>query len=75
MNATATIRLEDYEKRALTEFAEFNGMTFSEWARQTLCEAYEDFIDAKIADEAHDEFMANPVTYSSDDLMREYGLL
>ena len=75
MNTTATIRLDALEKKALTEFAEFNGMTFSEWARQTLFEAYEDALDAKIADAAHEEFVANPATVSSEELMREFGLL
>lgn len=65
MNATATIRMEDYEKKALSEFAEFQGQSFSEWARQTLCEAYEDYMDRQIAFDALKEFEANPVTYTT----------
>lgn len=65
MDATATIRMEDYEKRALTEFAEFQGQSFSEWARQTLCEAYEDYMDYQIAVDALKEFEANPVSYTA----------
>lgn len=74
MNATATIRMEDYEKKALTEFAEFNDMTFSDWARQTLCKAYEDFMDVQIAVRAIDEYEKSPVSYSSEDVMKELGL-
>ena len=75
MNATATIRMEDYEKRALTELAEFHGMSFSEWARKVLCEAWEDAMDYEIAVKAHEELMKNPVTHSLEDLMKEDGLL
>ena len=74
MNATATIRMEDYEKIALTKFAEFNGMTFSDWARKTLCEAYEDFMDVQIAVKAIEEYEKNPISYSSEEVMRELGL-
>lgn len=65
MDATATIRMEDYEKKALTEFAEFQGKSFSEWARQTLCEAYEDYMDYQIAADALKEFRVNPATYTA----------
>ena len=73
MNATATIRMEDYEKRALTELAAFQGMSFSEWARQILCEAYEDYMDVKIADTAHEKHLENPKTYTLAEAMAELG--
>ena len=69
MNATATIRLEDYEKKALTEFATFMGMSFSDWARQTLCNAYEDYMDVQIAIKALEEYDANPVSYSLEEVI------
>ena len=75
MDATATIRMEDYEKKALTELAAFYGMSFSEWARKTLCEAWEDAMDYEIAVKAHEELMENPVTTPLADLMKEEGLL
>ena len=73
MNATATIRMEDYEKKALTEFAAFMGMSFSDWARQTLCEAYEDFMDVQIAVRAIEEYEKNPVSYSAEEVARMLG--
>ena len=73
MNATATIRMEDYEKKALTEFAEFNGMTFSDWARQTLCDAYEDFMDVQIAVKALEEYDKDPVSYSAEEVAKMLG--
>lgn len=73
MNATATIRMEDFEKETLTEFASFLGMTFSDWARQTLCEAYEDYMDLQIAAEAKREFDKNPVSYSAEEVERMFG--
>lgn len=73
MNATATIRMEDYEKETLTEFASFMGMTFSDWARQTLCEAYENYTDCQIAAEAKREFDRNPVTYTAEEVELMFG--
>ena len=73
MDATATIRMEDYEKKALTEFAEFQGQSFSEWARQTLCEAYEDYMDYQIAVEALKEFEEDPVTYTTAEVESMLG--
>lgn len=73
MNATATIRMEDYEKEALTEFAAFHGMSFSDWARQTLCQAYEDFMDVQIAVKAIEEHEKNPVSYSVQEVARILG--
>lgn len=73
MDATVTIRMEDYEKDALTRFAEFNGMTFSEWARATLCEAYEDYMDYQIAVEAKKEFEKDPVAYTHEEVMAMLG--
>ena len=64
MGTTATIRMEDHEKETLTRFAEFNGMSFSEWARATLCDAYEDYMDCQIALEASREFAEDPVSYT-----------
>lgn len=73
MNTTATIRMEDYEKRALTELAAFQGMSFSEWARKTLCEAYEDYMDVKIADAAYEEHLENPKTYTLAEAISKLG--
>ena len=73
MNATATIRMESYEKEALTRFAEFNGLTFSEWARKTLCEAYEDYMDYQIAVEALKEYEQDPVSYTPEEVARMLG--
>ena len=68
MNSTATIRMRDDEKKALTEFAEFLGMSFSDWARQTLCNSYEDYMDTRIAIEALEEYDSDPVSYSPDEV-------
>lgn len=72
MDATMTIRMEDSEKQLVADFAKTSGMTTSEWARRTLLEAIEDAIDAKVADEAYDEYLANPVTYTADEIEAMY---
>ena len=64
MNTTVTIRMPEEEKKALTEFAKFQGMCFSDWARKTLCEAFEDCMDYKIGLLALEEYEDNPVSYS-----------
>ena len=73
VNATTTIRMKDYEKEALTEYATFLGMSFSEWARQTLCGAYEDAMDYQIAAKALEEYEKNPVSYSAEEAARLLG--
>lgn len=73
MDATATIRMEKHEKETLTKFASFMGMSFSDWARQTLCEAYENYMDYQIALEAKREFDKNPVSYTAEEVERMFG--
>lgn len=73
MDATMTIRMNDAEKQLMVDFAKTFGMSTSEWARCTLLEAIEDAIDAKIADEAYEEYLADPVTYTLEEVMAEFG--
>lgn len=73
MDATMTIRLNESEKEFIADFAKTFGMSTSEWARKTLLAAIEDAIDARIADEAYEEYLASPDTYTLDEVMRELG--
>ena len=73
MSATMTIRMEDAEKRLVTEFAKTFGMTTSDWVRKTILEAIEDAIDLTIADEAYKEYLVDPVEYTLDEVMEELG--
>ena len=73
MDATMTIRMGDAEKQLVADFARTFGMSTSEWARRTLLEAIEDAVDARIADEAYEEYLAVPVSYTLDEVAAELG--
>ena len=49
-------------------------MSVSEVIRQAVIEQIEDEIDLKAAEQAYEEYLANPVTYSFDEVTKELGL-
>lgn len=75
MESTLAITMGDSEMELIGDLARTAGVSPSDWARGALMEAVEDAIDARIADEAYEEYLADPVTYSSEEIMREWGLL
>lgn len=67
-SATMTVRLEEHEKEVFSRLAKAKGMTLSEYARRCMAEDFEDEVDARLADEAYREYLADPVTYSCDEI-------
>lgn len=74
MNATMTVRMDEDEKRAISQWAEFNGMSASEFMRRAALEAIEDEIDLQAYQRALAEFEADPVTYSMAEVREHLGL-
>lgn len=74
MNATMTVRMDEDEKRAISQWAEFNGMSASEFMRRAALEAIEDEIDLQAYQRALVEFEADPVTYSMAEAREHLGL-
>ena len=72
MSATMTIRMTETEKAVFQDTADFMGMSVSEWARKLMREAAEDYLDNKAWEEAYAEYLADPVTYSAEEIAAMY---
>lgn len=72
---TISLRLNDDDTMLFKKYAELNGLTLSELIRQSVIERIEDEYDLKAYEKAMEEYKANPVTYSLDEVERELGLL
>lgn len=73
-SATMTIRLDSNEKDLIAEYARAFGTSASEFMRRSALERIEDDIDLEAWKAAKAEFDGDPVTYSNDDVMHEFGL-
>lgn len=69
-----SIRLNSQAEQELKEYAEFEGLSVSEYVRNIINEKLEDLYDTKLAEEAYAEYEKNPVTYSLDEVMKEFGI-
>lgn len=71
MMATSTmcVRMDEEEKRFVTDYAKTVGCSVSDLVRNALFEYIEDRIDYRAAVAAKREFDANPVTYSTAEVL------
>lgn len=67
-----SMRLSKKEEQIIKEFAEFNGMTVSEYMRKTIFEKIEDEYDLRAYEEAKAEFEKDPKTYTLKEVMDSY---
>jgi len=72
MSTTISIRLSDAERRAIEEYAEFNGENISTAFKKALLEKVEDWEDLLAAREAYKEYVKNPKTYTMEEMMQEF---
>ena len=70
--ATLTIRMSDGEAELAKRFAAFEGKTFSEFARESIMERIEDFLDVQELERAIAE--DDGVRYTLDEVKGELGL-
>lgn len=73
-SATMTIRLDEEEKNFISEYARTFGTSVSEFMRTCALDRIEDETDLKLWNDAKAEFDANPITYSADEVAKEFGL-
>lgn len=69
-----SIRLNPQAEKELKEYAEFEGVSVSEYVRNIINEKLEDMYDTKLADEAHEYNLKHPKTYTTDEIKKELGL-
>jgi RHH-type rel operon transcriptional repressor/antitoxin RelB len=72
MTTTLTLRLDEAEKKLLSDYAKTFGMSVSEFVRRSALERIEDELDLRAWDEAKSEFDADPVTFTPEDIAAKY---
>ena len=71
---TVTLRMSDEDTRLIRDYAALQGVTVSEFIRRAALEKIEDELDIRAAEKAYAEYLANPVTYSLDEIEKEFGI-
>ena len=71
---TMTQRISDEDSRLIKDFAKLHGISVSEFMRRAALEKIEDEIDVRAAEKAYAEYLADPVTFSLDEIEKEFGL-
>ena len=62
------------EEKAIKAYAEMQGMTASEFLRKCALEKIEDEFDLKLYHEAMQEYKANPITYTLEEVAKILGI-
>lgn len=71
---TISLRLNDADAILFKRYAEINSLTVSELVRQSVLERINDEYDLQAFDRAMEEYKANSVTYSLDEVTKGLGL-
>ena len=71
---TISLRLNEKEAMLFRRYAELNNISISELVRQSVMERIEDELDLQAYEKAMEEYKANPVTYSHNEVKEMLGL-
>ena len=71
---TVSLRLSEDDARLIKDYAKLHGVTVSEFLRHAALEKIEDELDVRAAEKAYAEYLADPVTYSLDEIEKDFGL-
>jgi uncharacterized protein (DUF1778 family) len=71
-SATMTIRMDESEKRLVTDYARTFGMSASEFMRRSALERIEDELDLEDWKRAKAEFDDDPKTVAAAEIARKY---
>ena len=69
-----SIRLTDEEKALAESYAKLHSISVAEAFKRALFDQIEDEFDISVADEAYKEFLADPKTYTHDEVKDLLGL-
>lgn len=69
-----SIRLTDEEKALAESYAKLHSISVAEAFKRALFDQIEDEFDVSVADEAYKEFLADPKTYTHDEVKDLLGL-
>ena len=67
---TISVRLNEKDTLLIKKYAERKRVSVSELIRQTVLERIEDEYDLKAYEKAMEEYQANPVAYSHDEVRK-----
>ena len=67
---TISLRLNEKDALLIKKYAELKRVSVSELIRQTVLERIEDEYDLKAYEKAMEEYQANPVAYSHDEVRK-----
>jgi uncharacterized protein (DUF1778 family) len=71
---TMTLRINEEDSQLIRDYARLHGITVSEFLRRAALEKIEDELDIRAAEKAYADYLADPVTYSHEEIMKEFGL-
>ena len=71
---TVAVHLSPRDARIFKKHAARSGMALSDFAVLSMRERREDELDRQAYEKAMEEFRANPVTYTLDEVEKELGL-
>ena len=71
---TISLRLNEQDAMLFKKYAELKNISMSELVRQAVMERIEDELDLKAFEAAMEEYKANPITYSHDEVRRMLDL-
>ena len=69
-----SIRLTEEEKLLAESYAKLHSMSLAEAFKRALFERIEDEYDIAVAGEAYQEYLANPKTYTHEEVKELLGL-
>lgn len=69
-----SVRMSDAEYKALEKFAKANNVSMNQAIKNAFFEKLEDEYDIEIFDKAYAEFLKDPKTYSTEEVIKELKL-
>ena len=70
---TMTLRISEEDSRLIQDYARLHGISVSEFLRRAALEKIEDELDIRAAEKAYAAYLADPVTTSHEEIMKEFG--
>lgn len=68
-----TLRINEEDAQLIRDYARLHGITVSEFLRRAALEKIEDELDIRAAEKAYADYLADPVTYSHEEMKRMLG--
>ena len=69
-----SIRLSEQETTLIKDYAKLYNTSVSDIIRRSILERIEDELDLRAYEKAKAEYLADPVTYSLDEVAKELGI-